>query len=50
MAAAPARAARDAPARAGGEPARAPGSLPYMPGIAGLILAGEVIRDLCAGK
>ena len=42
--------APDAPARAGGEPARAPGSLPYMPGIAGLILAGEVIRDLCAGK
>ena len=27
---------------------RVPGSLPYMPGIAGLMLAGEVIRDLCA--
>ncbi len=27
-----------------------PGSTPYIPGIAGLILAGEVIRDLAAEK
>ncbi len=26
---------------------RPPASLPYVPGVAGLILAGEVIRDLC---
>jgi tRNA A37 threonylcarbamoyladenosine dehydratase len=23
------------------------GSLPFVPGVAGLLLAGEVIRDLC---
>lgn len=27
-----------------------PGSTPFVPGVAGLILAGEVIRDLCADR
>jgi tRNA A37 threonylcarbamoyladenosine dehydratase len=27
-----------------------PASLSYVPGVAGLILAGEVIRDLCQTK
>ncbi len=29
---------------------RAPGSLPYVPGVAGLLLAGEVVRELCRRK
>lgn len=37
----------DAPAPEGTDGTRVPpGSLPYMPGIAGLMLAGEVIREL----
>ena len=27
---------------------RAPGSIAFVPSVAGLIIAGEVIKDLCA--
>lgn len=30
-------------------PRRPPGSVAFVPSVAGLVLAGEVIRDLCAG-
>ncbi len=38
----------DAPQQEGTR--RSPGSLPYVPGIAGLMMAGEVIRALTAGQ
>lgn len=34
--------------RAGSGRRTTPGSVPFVPGVAGLILAGEVIKDLCA--
>lgn len=39
--------AEDAPPSEESGARRAPGSLPYVPGVAGLLIAGEVIRDLC---
>lgn len=38
---------RDSEAPAGGR-RRAPGSIAFVPSVAGLIIAGEVIKDLCA--
>lgn len=37
----------DAPAMGDGGTRMPTGSLPFVPGVAGLLLAGEVIRDLC---
>lgn len=42
--------AEDAPVEISGSGKRAPGSVSYVPSVAGLILAGEVIRDLTAPK
>lgn len=44
--AAPPRCDTQSEACAGGK--RSPGSLSFVPSVAGLILAGEIIRDLCA--
>lgn len=38
--------AEDAPPSEESGTRRAPGSMPYVPGVAGLLIAGEVIRDL----
>ena len=35
------------PAEAGADRRRIPGSVSFVPSVAGLILAGEVVRDLC---
>ena len=38
----------DAPAISGDPKKRAPASLPFVPSVAGLIMAGEIVMDICA--